>query len=194
MTEDAAFERRSPPVRDAKGHAFPHTGPNPRGGRALPPKGRSPGSLSLLRPPSQDDERPSGHGRRCRAYSGGSAPVSHRTSRAPFEVPLSVFITIRKNTRLSNEECRRIAAGASVPRRVSVVSTDRIPRATPPCPQRNQRYAETRRFGEGPLERILHSEGWAESATQSQALGGRVFRPLPGAPDPRAGRCRPPPP
>ena len=106
MTEDMAFRRRSPPVRDAKGHAFPHTGPNPRGGRALPEKGRSPGSLSLLRPPSQDEEHPSGHGRHYRAYSGGSAPVSHRTSRAPFEVPMSVCITIRKNTRLSNEECQ----------------------------------------------------------------------------------------
>ena len=106
ITEDIAFGRCSPPERDAKGHAFPHTGPNPRGGRALPEKGRSPGSLSLLRPPSQDEERPSGRGRHCRAYSGGSAPVSHRTSRTPFEVPLSVFITIRKNTRLSNEEGR----------------------------------------------------------------------------------------
>ena len=103
MTEELAFRRRSPPMRDAKGHAFPHTGPNPRGGRALPAKGRSPGSLSLLRPPSQDEKRPSGHSRHCRAYSGGSAPVSHRTSRTPFEVQLSVFITIRQNTRLSNE-------------------------------------------------------------------------------------------
>ena len=111
MTEDMAFGRCSPPVRDAKSHAFPHTDPNPRGGRALPAKGRSPGSLSLLRPPSQDEERPSGHSRCCRAYSGGSAPVSHRTSRTPFEVPLFVFITIRKNTRLSNEECQPKSAG-----------------------------------------------------------------------------------
>ena len=104
------------------------TDPNPRGGCALL---RKAGLLarSFFRPPSRNGRRPSGYGRCCRAYSGGSAPVLHRTSRTPSEAVLS--------TRSLYDKRRECQTGLTPP-----------PHSEPCAPPR---MAAAPRLGEGRL-------------------------------------------
>ena len=93
--EDGPERRRNralgvypPHVRRDTEDCAPHDRPESARGRALL---RKAGLLarSFFRPPSRNVRCPSGYGRCCRAYSGGSAPVLHRTSRTPSEALLS---------------------------------------------------------------------------------------------------------
>ena len=73
---------------DAPRTVAPHDRPESARGVCAPSKGRSPGSL-LFSAPFPERKTSQWYGRCCRAYSGGSAPVLHRTSRTPSEAVLS---------------------------------------------------------------------------------------------------------
>lgn len=104
MTEEVAFGRRSPPVRDAKGHAFSAYRPeSARGGV------RSLRKAGLLARSPYSDPLP-----RMKNVPVGMVGIAELTVAGPrrsltglperlSRFNLSVPITIRQNTRLSNE-------------------------------------------------------------------------------------------
>lgn len=85
---DRALGVRPPHVQRDTEDCAPHDRPESARGACAPSKGRSPGSL-LFSAPFPERKTSQWYGRCCRAYSGGSAPVLHRTSRTPSEAVLS---------------------------------------------------------------------------------------------------------